>query len=61
MRFTLCVLCSEKVVVGNNKDGICRNCWEKVENGEEITFRAYSKVYPFFEAFPKLKGRRFAR
>ena len=53
MRFTVCVLCFEEVARFNTKDGICFNCWKKIENGESPIFTKYQQLDVFLEVFPK--------
>lgn len=53
MRFTVCVLCFEEVAQFNTKDGICFNCWKKIESQENPIFTKYLQLDVLLEVFPK--------
>jgi len=53
MRFTVCILCVEEVTQFNTKDGICFNCWRKIENQENPIFTKYLQLDILLEVFPK--------
>ena len=57
VRFTICVICKGNVITFNCKDGICKDCWDKIEDGQEPTFTAYMKLDTSLEVFPKQRGR----
>ena len=57
MKFTICALCKDSVVVGNCLDGICRDCWDKIKDGKEPTITNYFKLDVLLESFPKSRGR----
>lgn len=53
MRFTVCILCVEEVAQFNTKDGICFNCWKKIESQENPIFTKYLQLDVLLEVFPK--------
>ena len=53
MRFTVCVLCFEEVAQFNTNDGICFNCWRKIESQENPIFTKYLQLDVLLEIFPK--------
>ena len=57
MRFTNCVLCKQGVITSNCIDGICRDCRDRIDEGDDLTYKAYMEHDTFLEVFPKPKGR----
>lgn len=58
MRFTICIICKEDVIVSNTKDGICKNCWYRIDTGKEPEFSLYEELDISLEIFPKLQRLR---
>jgi hypothetical protein len=57
MRMANCIICTDEVITSNTKDGICKNCWYKIDIREAKTFDAYMKIDTTLETFPKQRGR----
>ena len=53
----MCVLCKQEVITSNCVDGICKDCRDKIDEGDDLTFKAYMEHDILLETFPKQKGR----